>query len=93
MKKTLGLAYMPHPENDKLHIISQSKINNLISDLTFTKQNELLACRLPQRNLLNGDTQILSFRKYFEEQQESFTFESNLIFIFNALEVTYEQKE
>ena len=35
IKKILGLPYMPQPENDKSHIISQPELNDLVRDLTL----------------------------------------------------------
>ncbi|CAI9737816.1 Hypothetical predicted protein [Octopus vulgaris] len=82
------------------HLIAQPEFNDLVRDLTLTKQqSEVLVLRLEQWNLLDKDARITIFRKRSADLQQFFALENNLTYcndirdLFNALELTYEPNE
>lgn len=92
------LTYDPQSESEKKpHLITQHELNDLVRDLTLTKQqSELLASRLQEWNLLDEDTRITIFRKRSFSLQQYYSMENNLCFcndikgLFDALGLIYE---
>ncbi|XP_076037944.1 uncharacterized protein LOC143030832 [Oratosquilla oratoria] len=94
-------TYTTQLESDKKpHLITQPELNDLVRDLTLTKQqSELLASRLQQWHLLDEEARITVFRKRSANLQDFFTLENNLTYcndirgLFSALELSYEPNE
>ncbi|XP_076064989.1 uncharacterized protein LOC143039025 [Oratosquilla oratoria] len=94
-------TYTTQLESDKKpHLITQPELNDLVRDLTLTKQqSELLASRLQQWHLLDEEARITVFRKRSANLQDFFTLENNLTYcndirsLFSAPELSYEPNE
>lgn len=88
------------PECSKPHLISQAELNDLVRDLKLAKsQSELLASRLKEWNLLEGDVHISDFRKREKRFANCFAQEGTLVYctnvdnLFDALGHTHDPSD
>ena len=96
-----GDSFVPETVTvEKPHLITQPELNDLVRDLTLTKQqSELLASRLGEWNLLDVDVRITSFRKRSSDLQQYFAMENNLCFcndiqgLFDCLDLIYDPSQ
>lgn len=94
-------CYEQQHENDKRpHLITQSKLNDLVRDLSLTKQqSELLASRLQEWNLLDEDARVSKFRNRSSDLHQYYSMEDSLCFcndikgLFDALGLNYEPSQ
>ena len=87
-------------EEPKPQPFSQADLNDLVRDLSLSKQqSELLASRLQERYLLKRDVRITKFRHRSETLQKYFSMENSLCFcnniqgLFNDLDIAYHPEE
>lgn len=92
--------YVPEMQDKSPKFFSQEDLNNLVRDLDLTKhQSELLASRLKERDLTEGDVRITKFRYRSDYLQDKFAFENNLCYcsdipgLFNELNIPYVANE
>ena len=96
-----GDSFVPETVTvEKPHLITQPELNDLVRDLTLTKQqSELLASRLGEWNLLDVDVRISSFRKRSSDLEQYFAMENNLCFckdipgLFDCLDLIYDPSQ
>ena len=100
MNCTLDAKLVIKTNAEKPHLITQPELNDLVRDLTLTKQqSELLASRLGEWNLLDVDVRITSFRKRSSDLQQYFAMENNLCFcndipgLFDCLDLIYDPSQ
>ena len=85
---------------EKPHLITQPELNDLVRDLTQTKQqSELLASRLGEWNLLDVNVRISSFRKRSSDLEQYFAMENNLCYckdipgLLDCLDLIYDPSQ
>ena len=81
-------------------LITQCKLNDLVRDLSLTKQqSELLASRLQEWNLLDENVRVTTFRKRSLDLQQYYSMENDLCFcndikgLFDAVDISYEPSQ
>ena len=68
-------------EDDAPHPFSQKELNDLVRDLSFSKDSaELLASRLKEKNLLSDRARISFFRNRHQEYLRFFSEEKDLVY-------------
>lgn len=80
--ETLDESYeLPTDADKKPHFITGPELNDLVRDLTLTKQQaEVLASRLQQWNLMADDARVSAYRKRSVQLQEHFSIDKDLCF-------------